>query len=91
MWFSNFILRPYQEIFEPGKPDSQFENARRRFSWLKRTIKEYDEKYDQIFPEHWYMQQMIAQEFCRLTKIHIDEILSGQHFQIDVSKLIEVM
>ena len=91
MWFSNFILRPYQEIFEPGKPDSQFENARRRFSWLKRTIKEYGEKYDQIFPEHWYMQQMVAQEFCRLTKIHIDEILSGQHFQIDVSKLIEVM
>jgi len=45
MWFSNFILRAYQEIFEPGKPDSEFENSRRRFSWLKRTLKDYDEKY----------------------------------------------
>jgi hypothetical protein len=42
MQFSNFILHPYQEIFEPGKPDSEFENIRRRFSWLKRTIKEYN-------------------------------------------------
>ena len=37
------------------------------------------------------MEQMIAQEFCRQTKLHMDEILSAQHFQIDVSKLIEVM
>jgi vacuolar protein sorting-associated protein 53 len=56
MWFSNFMLRAYQEIFEPGKPDSEFENSRRRFSWLKRTLKDYDEKYMQIFPSHWYMQ-----------------------------------
>lgn len=76
MWFSNFILRAYQEIFEPGKPDSEFENSRRRFSWLKRTLKDYDEKYIQIFPYHWFMQQMIAKEFCRQTKLHIDEILS---------------
>ncbi len=27
MQFSNFILRPYQEIFEPGKPDGSFENS----------------------------------------------------------------
>jgi len=76
MWFSNFMLRPYQEIFEPGKPDSEFENARRRFSWLKRTLKEYEEKYLGVFLDHWYIEHMIAQEFCRQTKLHLDEILS---------------
>lgn len=65
MWFSNFILRPYLEIFEPGKPDSEFENIRRRFSWLKRTLKEYEDKYQGIFIEQWAMQQMVAYEFCR--------------------------
>lgn len=34
---------------------------------------------------------MIAKEFCRQTKLHIDEILSVQHFNIDVSKLIEIL
>jgi hypothetical protein len=46
MWFSNHILRSYQEIFEPGKPDSEFQNARRRFSWLKRSLKDYEENYE---------------------------------------------
>ena len=49
--FSNFILLPYIEIFEPGKPDAEFKNAVRRFSWLKRALKEYEEKYIRIFPQ----------------------------------------
>jgi vacuolar protein sorting-associated protein 53 len=91
MWFCNFILRPYSEIFEPGRPDSEFENTRRRFAWLKRTLKEYEEKYTGLFLDHWFMEHMIAQEFCRQTKLHIDEILSVKHFEIDVSKLIEIL
>lgn len=91
MWFSNYILRPYIEIFEPGKPESDFENTRRRFSWLKRTLKEFDEKYKNTFIEHWYMEHMIAYEFCRQTKLHIDELLQSSHQKIDVSKLIEVL
>jgi hypothetical protein len=91
MWFSNYLLRPYLEIFEPGKPDSDFENAKRRFSWLKRTLKEFEEKYKNTFIEHWYMEHMIAYEFCRQTKLHIDEILSSNHQKIDVSKLIEIL
>jgi len=60
MWFCNFILRPYQEIFEPGRPESDFENTRRRFAWLKRSLKEYEEKYTGIFLDNWFMEHMIA-------------------------------
>ena len=91
MQFSLFILRPYQEIFEEGKPDAEFENTRRRFSWLKRTLKEYQERYDSIFPQHWLMEEMIAKEFCRQTKLHIDGVLSMGHLKIDVSKLVEIL
>ena len=91
MQFSTFILHPYLEIFEPGKPDAEFKNAARRFSWLKRALKEYDEKYSRIFPDQWYIEQMIAKEFCRQTKLHLNEILSTSHFQIDVSDLIRVL
>mmetsp|Transcript_1002 Transcript_1002/g.1801 ORF Transcript_1002/g.1801 Transcript_1002/m.1801 type:complete len:268 (-) Transcript_1002:1305-2108(-) len=91
MNFCNFILAPYNEIFEPGKPDSDFANSKRRFSWLKRVLKNYDESYRPIFPHHWFMEQIIAKEFSRQTKLHIDEILSLSHLQIDVSILIEVL
>ena len=60
MWFCNFVLRPYSEIFEPGRPDSDVKNTRRRFAWLKRTLKEYDEKYTGLFLDNWRMEQMIA-------------------------------
>ena len=44
-----------------------------------------------IFLPHWYMEHMLTMEFCRQTKLHIDEILSVDHFKIDVSKLIEIL
>lgn len=37
------------------------------------------------------MMQLYTHEFCRLTKLHIDEILSTQHTQIDVGLIIETM
>lgn len=37
------------------------------------------------------MEQTIAQEFCRQTKLHMDELLSSQHLRIDVEKLISVL
>ena len=76
MWFSNFILKPYQEIFEPGRPEAEFENTRRRFSWLKRMLKDYQEKYMFLFLDSWMMEEMICAEFCRQTKLHLDEMLS---------------
>lgn len=62
-----------------GQPDSSFENSKRRFAWLKRTIKEFQEKYEHIFPSEWNLKPMIAYEFCRNTKLHIDNILSSSH------------
>lgn len=34
---------------------------------------------------------MIAYEFCRNTKLHIDSILSTQHHTIDVSIIIDIL
>lgn len=76
MHFSNSLTRPYREIFEPGKSDGEFSNAKRRFAWLKRTLKDFEEKFRSIFPPQWQMEQMLVREFCKFTKLHLDEILS---------------
>ena len=44
-----------------------------------------------IFPDTWQMMQLQTYEFCRLTKLHIDGILSTQYTQIDVSLIIDTM
>jgi predicted transcriptional regulator len=74
--FTQQKLVPYEEIFDPkAKEAVPFEDTERRFEWLKRTLKEYNEKYDSIFPPSWGMKSQLCQEFCRITKLHLNEIL----------------
>ena len=92
-WFTQYILEPYQDLFGPGKVESTFENTKRRFAWFKRNIKENAGNFgpESIFPESWQMQELLALDFCRMTKLHLDAILSASYQDIDVSLIIEAM
>jgi vacuolar protein sorting-associated protein 53 len=90
-WYCQFFLEPYRELFEPGKPNATFDNTKRRFAWYKRTVKEADSQYSDLFPEAWQMNELIAYEFCRMTKLHLDQILSASFTEIDVQLIIETM
>ena len=37
------------------------------------------------------MQELLALDFCRMTKLHLDAILSASYQDIDVSLIIEAM
>ena len=37
------------------------------------------------------MKQLLAWEFCRVTKLHLDNILSTKSIEIDVSVIIQTM
>ena len=94
------MLEPYKELFRPGeevskhqliKQESSFENTERRYAWLRRLIREYRDKYMNVFPDEWNMQSMLCYEFCKDTKIHLDEILSQSHSFLDVSVMIKIL
>ncbi len=85
---------PYEEPFAPGKPDSSLENTKRRFAWFKRILKEATAGASatfNIFPDEWQMPQLLAQEFCRVTKVHLDEVLQRTASQCDLRLIIESM
>ena len=44
-----------------------------------------------VFPDEWNMQSMLCYEFCKDTKIHLDEILSQSHSFLDVSVMIKIL
>lgn len=71
-WYCQFVLDPYKELFELGKPDGTFDKTKRRFAWFKRTSKEAAERYQDLFPPDWQINELIAYEFCRMTKLHLD-------------------
>ena len=92
--FCRQFLQSYEEPFAPGKPDSSLENTRRRFAWFKRILKEATTGANatfNLFPEEWQMPQLLAQEFCRITKLHLDEILSQSASRLDLRLIIESM
>ena len=60
-WFVEYMLAPYSEVFQPGKPEAGFQNTKRRFAWYKRGMKEARQRNGEscslfeIFPDCWQM------------------------------------
>lgn len=92
-WFCSFILESYKEAFriDEANESSKFENTERRFAWLKRTLKDYSNRYETIFPDEWNLKPMLAYEFCKITKLHLDQILSNHHASIDITVMIKIL
>ena len=75
-WFTQYKLNPYETLFDPKNENPvEFNETYRRFEWIKRCLKEYDKSYDDIFPPSWGFKSQLCQEFCRITKLHLNEIL----------------
>lgn len=96
-WFIQFKLIPYEELFDPKSDQSvDFGETERRFEWLKRVLKEYNSNYDYIFPQSWGFKSQICQDFCRITKLHINDLLMSNledqnKTKIDVDVLVRVL
>ena len=71
--------------------NSSLSNIDRRFAWLRRKLKEYQKNYENIFPDTWALEPMLANEFCKTTKLHIDQILSEEAHDIDISTMINAL
>lgn len=87
------MLESYKEAFriDQENESSKFENTDRRFAWLKRTLKDYSNRFESIFPDEWNLKPMLAYEFCKITKLHLDQILSNEHSSIDITVMIKVL
>lgn len=53
----------------PPSQNSWLDRIDRRYSWIKKTLTEFEEKFGKIFPAHWDMSERLAVEFCEITKL----------------------
>jgi hypothetical protein len=75
-WFTQYKLAPYESLFDPkAEKPIEFNETEKRFEWIKRALKEYDKLYDEVFPPSWGFKSQLCQEFCRITKLQLNEIL----------------
>ena len=75
-WFTQYKLAPYEQKFDPKIENAiEFKDTEQRFDWIKKALKEYDKIYDEVFPPSWGFKSQLCQEFCRITKLQLNEIL----------------
>ena len=75
-WFTQYKLAPYEKKFDPKIENAiEFKDTEQRFDWINKALKEYDKIYDEVFPPSWGFKSQLCQEFCRITKLQLNEIL----------------
>lgn len=47
----------------------------RRYAWLKRSLKTFDENHAVLFPEHWKVADALSWQFCQDTKRDLAEVI----------------
>ncbi|EPS45831.1 hypothetical protein H072_238 [Dactylellina haptotyla CBS 200.50] len=67
-WFCNTQLREYRQIFRGSEEAGSLDNISRRYAWLKRILKTYDEEHIYIFPSFWRVGEILARTFCDNTR-----------------------
>lgn len=70
----NIILEPYKELYE-RRDTKNIISIEKRFVWFSRTLNDFKNKYQKIFPHYWGILCFIVNEFCGETSIHVSEIL----------------
>ncbi|EWC48073.1 hypothetical protein DRE_02652 [Drechslerella stenobrocha 248] len=74
-WFCNTQLREYRQIFRGSDEAGSLDNIARRYAWLKRILKTYDEEHLHIFPPSWRVGETLAKTFCDNTREDFKGIL----------------
>jgi vacuolar protein sorting-associated protein 53 len=67
-WYVSLQLKEYQEAFKPYLEVGGLADVGRRFAWLKRLLKVFDDEHSLAFPKDWRVDDVIVEEFCRITR-----------------------
>lgn len=87
-WFLKHELSEYGVLFEENQENSWLDKIDRRYSWIKKSLGEFEEKFGKIFPSHWDMSERLAVEFCEVTKKELANVMLKRKLEIDNKLLI---
>ena len=75
-WYCNTQLRQYRQIFKGDQEAGSLDNIDRRYAWFRKTLKVYDDEHAAIFPQHWRVNEVLANVFAEGTRDDYKGILS---------------
>ncbi|CAG8576657.1 10577_t:CDS:10, partial [Cetraspora pellucida] len=87
-WYCEKQLNDYKKIFRGSDEIASLENTSRRYSWLKRILKNYDEKHAAIFPANWRLSEFLSIQFCDIVREDLVKTLAKTN-ELDVKTLLK--
>lgn len=90
-WFATRQLGDYGTAFAPGSEGYALEQTPRRFEWCVRLFEAYDERWRDVFPTPWSMDERLAEEFCSQTKLALAANLQQNRATLDVAALLAAL
>lgn len=87
----NFIrnqLIEYNLLFEDSQDAAWLDKIDRRYSWIKRTLMEFEERFKTLFPATWEVSERLAVEFCYTTNRELGKLMQRRASDIDVKLLL---
>lgn len=91
-WFLGLQLTEYNALFKDAQIQiSSLNGVDKRYSWLKKHLLEFEEKYGFLFPPPWQMSERMTVEFCQMTKSSLDRIMSNHPNEVKLDSLMFAM
>ncbi|KAI8851914.1 Vps53-like protein [Chytridium lagenaria] len=87
-WYCDVQLKDYRAIFKQNTEVTGLDTVSRRYAWLKRSLKTFDEEHSSIFPIHWQVAELLCETFCNDTRTDISNILSKTETTLDVKVML---
>ncbi|KAI9227413.1 MAG: Vps53-like protein [Piptocephalis tieghemiana] len=90
-WYTKGQLREYCEIFRGNEEVAALDATARRYAWLRRLMKAYEETgQTEIFPSKWKVDQLVCERFCRETHNDLKGVLAKKD-TYDISLMLKVL
>lgn len=75
-WYCELQLKDYYSVFRQNPEIAGLDDISRRFAWLKRLLKNFDEQHSKLFPPEWILAERVTVKFCNETRKDLEKILA---------------
>ncbi|KAI9012778.1 Vps53-like protein [Gaertneriomyces semiglobifer] len=90
-WYTDIQLKDYRSIFRNNPEVAGLADVSRRYAWLKRLLKSFDEDHAVVFPPEWSVAQLLCIRFCQDTSRDLSEVLAKSDANMDVKIMIQAL
>ncbi|RKO98866.1 hypothetical protein CXG81DRAFT_4987, partial [Caulochytrium protostelioides] len=90
-WYLTEQMSDYVAMFRTTSDVGGLADVGKRYAWLKRFLKAFDEEQTNMFPTSWNMAQLIVQRFGSETSKHLSDVLKAHDAQMDVKAMLQAL